>query len=95
MLSYEESTKASGGQDICIGDDIGDVGNIKNISFVFPVFDWASVRLRVKIIMFGAVGSVFVLAILGIALMDNLQATLLSLTSFQAAVLSLTRLILM
>ncbi len=68
MLSDEECIEASGCQDIGIGDDIGDVGNIKNISFVFPVFDWASIWLRVKIIMFGAIGSVFGLAILGIAL---------------------------
>ncbi len=68
MLSYEESIKSSGSQEICIGDDIGDVGNIKNISFVFPVFGWASIWLRVKLIMFGAIGSVYVLAILGIAL---------------------------
>ena len=68
MLSDEECIEASGCQDIGIGDDIGDVGNIKNISFVFPVFDWASIWLRVSIIMFGAIGSVFGLVILGIAL---------------------------
>ena len=68
MLSDEESIETSGCQEIGIGDDIGDVGNIKNISFVFPVFDWASVRLKVKNFMLGAIGGVFVLAILGIAL---------------------------
>ncbi len=73
MLSYEECIEASGSQDIGISDDIGDVGNIKNISFVFPVFDWASVRLRVKNIMLGAIGGAFVLAILGYE-MSNLAS---------------------
>ena len=70
MLSYEESIKSSGSQEICIGDDIGDVGNVKDISFIFPVFSEALFMLIVFITMLGAVGRAFGLGNLSFALTD-------------------------